>query len=147
MKDQAPASAEVEKWKAYFENKQPANRASTKVLEKFFKARGEDAPPDEVKAWERMAELIEEEKKPEPEAAADPTPPTPTVPTVEAPRKEEAPPERSIPLTSLKELPAAFMQEAIRAAEESLLRGEPVKNLPKVVEAVGKKFFQSLSTH
>jgi phage head maturation protease len=62
-------------YKAYYERKQPANRASTKVLEKFFKARGEEAPADEVAAWNRMAELVEEkpaEPTPEPKTGAEP---------------------------------------------------------------------------
>jgi len=52
------APADVEKWKTYFERKQPANRESTKVLKRFFKDRGEEQPSDEAEAWERMAEIL-----------------------------------------------------------------------------------------
>ena len=72
-------AAEHEKFRSYYEKKQPANRAATKAMEKFFKARGETQPGDEVAAWERMAELIETpaEKAPEPEPAKTEEKPTP----------------------------------------------------------------------
>lgn len=71
---EAAAVEFVQRCIVYYEKKQPANRASTKVLKKFYKdILKEEIPSDEVKAWERMGEALEashevEEAKPEPDA-------------------------------------------------------------------------------
>ena len=44
-------------------HKQPANRESTKVLERFFKLHDEKQPDDEVAAWKRLAEILGEPVK------------------------------------------------------------------------------------
>ena len=63
---------EQKKYREYFEKKQPTNKASTRVLKAFYKARGEKQPKDEVEAWKRMNDLIEEEEIPTPEEVAEP---------------------------------------------------------------------------
>lgn len=50
---------EFDTYKQYFERKQPANKASAKVLEKFYKLRNEKVPTDEVEAWERMGKQLQ----------------------------------------------------------------------------------------
>ena len=44
-----------DKYEGYYQRKQPANKASTKVLEKFFKARNETPPEKEADAWARYS--------------------------------------------------------------------------------------------
>lgn len=50
----------VQKCITYFERKQPANKAATRVLKKFFTLRGVEAPKDESEAWQKMGTLLEE---------------------------------------------------------------------------------------
>jgi cell division septation protein DedD len=56
-----PTAEEIEKWKGYFEKKQPVNKAASRAMEKFFKVRGVEQPADELAAFTRMTEIIEEE--------------------------------------------------------------------------------------
>ena len=139
MSQTAPTPAEIEKWRAYFDKKQPANKAATGVLKKFFDARGETQPDDEVAAWTRMAELIAEPVKPETPA---PITPTTTDHAPEAPVRQEAP-VRSISASDLQALPAALADHVLTAARESLERGEAQKFIPQVVAKAGQEFLTS----
>jgi HK97 family phage prohead protease len=94
-----PSPEDVEKWRKYYANKQPANRASTGVLERFFKSRGEKQPDNEVAAWKRMAELLgvpAAEEKPagaEPETAPEPLAAEPAPEAAPEVKPEEPQPE------------------------------------------------------
>jgi hypothetical protein len=134
--------AEFIKYRDYFEKKQPANKAATSVLKKFFEKADEKQPDDEVKAWGRMSELIDQratEEKTEEEPAAEAVTEPITAPA------SEAPAQRSIPLSVLKAAPQAFPEQALRAVEKHLRSGGPAKDIPKVLDLVGNSFLKSLT--
>lgn len=168
------SSEYVEKCIGYFERKQPANKASTRFLKKFFKTRGEDLPTDEVDAWERAEEIIESNtvtvetpsentitETPKVEPAAD-------VPEIEE-KPEETPPEAAPELPStpteseapargrtasvqlsmqvLQALPRSVGQTVARAAVEALRRGVPVKDLGDLLDAVDHEVQSQLIPH
>lgn len=72
MADEATYDAkDVEKWRSYFEKKQPVNREASRVLKAFFQTRGEKQPEDELEAWKRMQELMEEPEEIEQETVEE----------------------------------------------------------------------------
>lgn len=87
---------------SYFEQKKPANKASTRVLKQFFAARGEDPPADEVEAWKRMEEILEAEEAAEDEPVEKPAE---AAPEAETPKEEPKPAEA--PPAPAEEAPAA----------------------------------------
>jgi HK97 family phage prohead protease len=163
-----------DKYEGYFSRKQPANKASTKVLEKFFKARGEEQPKDEVEAWTRMGEILEE-PQPEPKVETpvveevvvaetpvveakpvEETPPAPEQkiveePTPPTPPAPEAPePERTasvqIPLSVLLELPGKIARAYAENAVEALRQGIPVKDALGMIDGMNHAVPPSIST-
>jgi HK97 family phage prohead protease len=151
---------EFGKYKRYYETKQPANKAATKVLKAFFKARNEEQPDDEVEAWQRMEEIIEEEatdenpdesaETPEEPETPEEQPEEPETPVVEetepapTPSAEEAPqPERKasvqIPLQDLRELPKRFVEALDAATTEALKRGVGTRALGALVKDLAEK--------
>lgn len=162
-----PSPEKIAKWKGYFEQKQPVNKAASRAMEKFFKTRGLEQPADELAAFTRMTEIIEEEAKEEqptpPEPTSEETPaqpietpeqtpeepevkpeePTPTPPQ-EAPETERIASVR-IPLSVLKALPGVFMETAVEAAVRASLEGTPVSQLGAVVDTLGDHILTTLS--
>lgn len=160
---------DLQKRWSYFEAKQPANKASVKVLERFFKQRGEKQPDDEVEAWQRMQEIMEAEteeptKVPvEPEETEEVNGTEETEIEVEVnvekeeepteqPTAQEAPePERKasvhVPLSVLRSLPGAFMESAWKAAVEASRQGVSVSDLAGVVEHMGNSVQSSFIPH
>lgn len=157
---------EWDKYVGYFLKKQPANRASTKVLEKFFKLRSETQPEDEVKAWERMAEILEE-PQPEPKLQAvveeqpvltgDATPSTyavvvdvkeeptpPPAPTPEAPEPERKA-SVQISLSALTELPSKWARAYVETAVEALRQGMPIKDAVGLIDGLNETVTTSFS--
>lgn len=152
------------KYRSYFEKKQPANAAATKVLKRFFTARGMDIPEDEVEAWKKMNDVLDEEAEAEPKPEVKPeeepkpeevkkeeeeiTPaPTPTEQPKEAPSEEQ---KASVLLTA-NDLFTVMAKAAKRVEDdcvEALRNGEPVSSLDKVatksVESL-KKSIRSLA--
>ncbi|HYH63073.1 MAG TPA: HK97 family phage prohead protease [Urbifossiella sp.] len=143
------APEDVEKWRCYFEQKQPCNREATRFLERFFKARGVTQPAEELAAWRTMNEMQEGEaaapasgpaaEEPAPPPAAGPAkekepPPPPAPPAPEAPVPER---KASVQLTAsvLQQLPKLIAETAGRAAVEALQRGVPRKDVGKTVAA------------
>jgi len=163
---------EHEKYKKYFETKQKANRESTKVLKAFFKARDEEQPEDEVEAWKRMQEIIEEEtseevvetkeevetpaEEEEPETeevTVEPEEPeeeveeeleTPPTETEEAPQPEQKA-SVQIPLADLVAFPERYTKAMTGLAVEALQRGVPTSELDGLLEAAGSQFQQALA--
>lgn len=147
---------DYDKYKGYFESKQPANRAATKVLEKFYKRiLKEEQPAEEAAAWDRMGEAIEameeeaakkpEEKpveKPEEqvvtetaettveEKPSEPTPPAPEAP--EPARKASV----QISLDTLAELPLKMTRAHVEAGVEALRQGIPVKDALALIDGL-----------
>lgn len=77
--------ADVQKHGAYFAKKQPANRAATKVLEKFYKrVLNEEPPADEEAAWNKMGEAVDAMQETTPEISTEPQPEPKTEEVVEA---------------------------------------------------------------
>jgi HK97 family phage prohead protease len=158
---------EHEKYKSYFERKQPANKASTGFLKKFYKARNQEPPQDEVKAWEQAEELIEEKPAPTPapqtppEAQIEPaqivpkeTPqepvkeqPQPTTPPVPAAPEPERTASVQIPLSVLMEMSGHLARTYTDAAVEALRRGVPIKEVDSIIDGLNGAVSQSISTH
>lgn len=113
----SPSDADVQMWKDYFERKQPANKASTKVLKRFFQLHGEEQPDNEARAWERMGELIGGETAVEAEPGSDEL--DETTETVITPSAEQPAPE--VPPT----------EEKPKEAEPAPANPEPVNEEPK----------------
>ena len=157
---------EFEKYQGYFDRKKPANKASTAVLKKFFDSRGEEQPDDEVEAWKRMEEVIDQETKEDQdeidtvleekpaeiveetktEVEAVTTEPI-VVEEKEAPTPEhvESPaaapqPERTasvqIPLKVLAEFPSNLTRSYLDAAVAALQRGVPVKDACALIDGM-----------
>ena len=141
---------QYEKFKGYFEQKQPVNKAAGKVLKKFYKMVGHFPPDDEVEAWKHMEEELdeveknleettkilkkqvgEEQETPEPEAASEEPTPEPQPPS-ETP-KEEAETQLHVPVDKLPALKQKLQEELKRAADEALRAGIPVEDIPRVV--------------
>lgn len=138
---------------SYFDNKQPANRAATKVLEKFYKRILEETPPeDEAKAWDRMGEAVEalEEKEPETKdegeipveesvtATVETTvtiePPTP--PPAEAPqdaRKASV----QIPMDQLPNLMRSISEACAESVVKASRQGIPRSEWAATIDAAG----------
>lgn len=115
--DLAAFEKEFTKVVGYFDKKQPANRASTKVLARFFKARNLEAPAEEVEAWEQMGEMLHAET------------------TVEA--KE---PSAEVTETTVAEIAAKVVETIV--AEEEKPAGNPEEAKPEeapVEQAVEEK--------
>ncbi len=165
VEEHAIDPAEHEKYRSYFERKQPANKAATKVLSKYFKRRDAEQPADEVEAWERMGELLDEqpevkiEETPvEPVAAEaaevkpeEPTPPEAAPTSVPTPPVPAAPePERAalvqIPLTLLAELPGKMARSYVETAVAALQRGTPQRDVAKLIDGANAAVTQSIST-
>lgn len=131
------AHKELVKLERYFENKQPANRAATKVLAEWFKRLGEDAPAEEAKAWERMGDTLPEtvkvEVKEEEQKPVEPAPTATSIPEPEAPV-----PERKasvlVPLDLLAQLPGLMTEARVMKAVEALQRGKSVKGAMKILD-------------
>jgi HK97 family phage prohead protease len=129
----------IEKCVSYFEVKQPANKASTRFLDKWWKLLGKEQPSDEKEAWEQMEATIEQAKEVQ-EKTPDGTPeaPTPTQPT-EPVAVEAPPPARKasvqVPLSFLKALPSMMTQAYVNQAVEALRQGTPIKD---AVESIGR---------
>jgi HK97 family phage prohead protease len=168
--------ADWELYEGYFTRKQPANKESTRVLKRFFEARGEEQPDEEVLAWKRMGELLDEkpevkteekvEEKPveapaeekvteqqtvEPEVKAEEPAPAadkPTEPTAPAPAAPE--PERAalvqIPLSVLTEMPAKLARTYVETAAAALRRGVPRKDVAKLIDGANDTVTKSLFT-
>jgi len=152
----------------YMERKQPANKASTAVLKKFFGARGEKQPDDEVAAWKLMEELMEKAEKIVVEEENEPVTPaieSPVEAKVEepAPEPEEKKEEITTPITEPAEAPQAgrkasappsladfrrlapeLSKALAEAAAAALRQGVPVKDIPGVLDAVAAKLKASL---
>jgi HK97 family phage prohead protease len=163
---ESPSQADVEKWRGYFEQKQPVNKAASRAMVAFFKIRGEKQPDDELAAFTRMTEIIEEEasekvtettettieekqeetteepaeKQEEAEKVEEPT----ETPTQEAPAEERKASVR-IPLSTLKALPGAFIETAVEAAVRASQQGIPVNQLGAVVDTLGDHILSTLS--
>lgn len=164
----------VEQCVGYFERKKPANKESTKVLSRFFAIRGEQQPDDEVQAWKRMAELLEEpvlseEEKAEVKKEVLEEPVTmeqSTTVEVKPEAKEEMPPEAApetppipapadpepartasvqIPLTVLAELPAKLARSYVDAAVAALRHGTPIKDAVGMIDGLNETVTASLS--
>ena len=155
---------DVEKWKRYFENKQPANRASTKVMEQFYKRiLKEDQPENEVKAWERMGEAIEAMEASEEPTEIEPVEPieevtaaieetpvaTPEEPTPPTPEPVEAPQEARkasvrIPHSVLLEFPEKLRKSYVDAAVEALQRGIPIKDACNLIDGMNNAVTSSI---
>lgn len=159
MFDDCPAKELIVKHRDYFDNKQPANKASTRFLKKFYKARNEDIPQDEVGAWERAEELLETvtepEAKPEEQVEAkteektaetakeetavvkeEPTPSTPTAPEAPEPARKAF----VLPLSAFASLHRSIKQTCVEAAVEASRKGIPTRELSGVIDAVGHQF-------
>lgn len=139
---------DVEKWRTYFEKKQPANREATKVLERFFKLKGEKQPDEEVGAWKRMADLIEE-PKPEPKQeevkVEEPKvetpletkeePPPPPAPAPEAPKPERKA-SVQVSLDVFLALPGRLTKAYVDSAVEALRQGLPIKDAVELIDGM-----------
>jgi HK97 family phage prohead protease len=162
----------VEKCVGYFERKQPANRESTKVLARFFAVRGETQPDDEVLAWKRMAELLEEpapltemekveikeeitapvETQPEvpaetpaPEAPTEAPQPTPPTPVPEAPEPARTA-SVQIPIEVLLALSGKLGRAYADAAAEALRQGVPLKDAGDIIDGLNRTVTSSITT-
>lgn len=131
--------AEHDKLKAYFEQKQPANREATKVLAKFFKRVLKEEPPaDEVEAWKRFAEEVEvmevkpvevvvDEEKVEEEKPAEVVESAPEEVKVDEVKEEVQPeaaveePEPAKPTVSEPEAPAPERKASVHIPISDLL--------------------------
>lgn len=155
---------EFEKRVTYFDEKQRANRASTKALEKFYKrVLKEEQPANELDAWNRMAEVIDvwnrmaeaidamEEPKVEQvtevseeviaEVVEEPTPP---IEPAEAPQAApEAPVQLSLDV--LAKLPGAIAQACTDAVVKASRQGVPPGEWDPIIEAAGHQFLKALS--
>ena len=153
---------EFEKFQGYFERKKPANKAATAVLKKFFEDRGEEQPDDEVEAWKRMGELMEEEATEDqdeidtvlekPEEVVEEKQPEPQPEVIQAPKEEEPTtehvespaadpqPERAapvqIPLKVLAEFPSNLTRSYVDAAVAALRQGIPVKDACTLIDGM-----------
>lgn len=148
--------AQVEIWRNYFETKKPVNRAAGQAMKRFFEVRGEKQPENELDAFTRMSEIIEEEaerenEEPEspptgkPEQTTEKNEEEPITPqTAEDPQTERKASVR-IPLSVLKALPGAFMDSALEAAEKASQRGIPASQWGGVVEKLGEPLHTSIS--
>lgn len=153
LKNKPAHSAEdIEKWRCYFENKQPTNKAATGVLKRFFETRGEKQPDDEISAWKRMAELIEppppapivEGPKETPAVAPEeviPPPPNPPAPEAPEPARKAS---VQIPLSALTELPSKLARAYVEAAVEALRQGIPVKDAVGLIDGLNLTVTTSL---
>jgi len=115
-----------DKCEEYYDTKQPTNRASTKVLKKFFEKRGVEQPENELEAWRLMFEMIEEKK---------------TTPSTQAPA--EAPQEKAVKPTVLRVSPsqlktakADILQQCKDAALAASRKGMPAKDIEAMVRAL-----------
>jgi HK97 family phage prohead protease len=114
---------EHEKYRSYFEQKQPVNKAAGKVLKKWYEDRGEKPPADEKEAWENMLSRMDSPIQP-------------------AQKAEEAPPpvqKTSVLLTptQLNEVVNAISDACVRAAVEASRRGVPLKELDSFMDSLG----------
>ncbi|MGE0536646.1 MAG: AAA family ATPase [Pirellulales bacterium] len=153
--------ADVEKWRSYFEQKQPINKKASAVLKKFYaKVLKSEPPADEGKAWDSIGEAVDaleesSETKPEdvkPEEAkpdekpqeAAPEEPSKPEPPAEAPqdaRKASVP----IPLSAVGQLPENLRRALIGASEEALRQGIiPVSSLDAFIDRLGDKLAASM---
>lgn len=146
-----------EKYKSYFEKKQPINKVASRVMEKFFKrVLEEEQPADEKEAWEKMEQKIEATeptKEPEeaPETLVETPEETPEPPPTE--EKSEEPPEPSnppateapqpapeapvrIPIAAFRSFPKELAETLTRSAIEALQRGTPKSEVGGVLDAV-----------
>jgi HK97 family phage prohead protease len=154
-----PTPSESEKYRRYFEQKQPVNKVASRAMEKFFKARGIEQPADEKEAFEQMEEIIEEEAKTpeEPETPETPveTPEEPETPVVEEPEPapnppvQEAPaPERKafvqIPIDALPRLGETIRKACVEASVEASRRGVPAKDLGEVAKSAAQQFERTI---
>lgn len=158
-------------YEGYFTRKKPANKAATAVLKKFFDLRGERQPDDEVAAWTRMAELIDQPSvdtvtpetvtvtvpvEPAPvEQKVEETPPAPeqkieeetTPQPVSAPAAPE--PERTasvhVPIDFLQSLPESMTRALVDVGVAALQRGLPLQDALALIDGSQKAVSTSLS--
>jgi HK97 family phage prohead protease len=143
----------------YMERKQPANRAATKALEKFYKRILDEEPPtDEVQAWDRMSEAIEAmEKQADVEIdetvdqpTAEETTPAPeaeTTPILEAPAAPEPARTASVQI-SLAELfayPERLTKAFTEAAVAALRQGISPQDVGSLVDGLNQAVSLSVS--
>lgn len=148
------AAEDVEKYRNYFEKKQPANKESGKVLKKFYeRVMGEKPPADEVEAWKRMSDVLENVEESEEEVETVETEITaeePTEETIETTEPVEAPQEEQkasapIPLDVLLSLPQKLTRFYIEAAVEASLRGIPVEKLGDIPPSLAKQLKEGIT--
>ncbi len=163
----------VEKCVAYFEKKQPVNKAASRVMEKYFKrVLKRDQPADEVEAWKEIEDSLNEPvtasesttiaiKPAEPVAATEENilkaaeeikeevqeeDTQPSTPVPEAPEPERKASAR-IPLSRVLALPRSLNEVYKEAAAEALRQGMPVKDLDGYLDKLGVKLKESLLSH
>jgi uncharacterized protein len=153
----ASTNEDFTKYKDYFIKKQPVNKAASRAMVKFYKVRGLEQPADELEAFTRMTEIIEEEAEEPSQTTTQTTETTVEVkveePEVEEPTQaptQEAPAEERkasvrIPLSTLKALPGAFIETAVEAAVRASRQGIPVNQLGGVVDTLGDHILSSIS--
>jgi hypothetical protein len=152
--------AEIIKYRDYFEKKQPANRESTKVLERFFKKiLKTDQPADELEAWTRMGEAVDAmEEKPAEEVIEEivenieeviEAPVVEETPTAPIPEPEALTPERKasvqIPVSELLRFPEKLTKAYMDAAAEALRQGIPRKDVANMIDGMNMSVSNSLT--
>lgn len=137
--------ADVQKWRAYFENKQPANRAATKAMEKFYKRiLDEEQPADEVKAWERMSEAIDAMEEPEEKLVEEEKPEPQTPDPVEAPQ-EARKASVQISVADIACIVERMSQAYVGSGVEALRRGIPPKDVDSLIDGVNNSVISSIT--
>lgn len=128
------SAKEYKKLTDYMEQKQPANKAASKVLKKFYDQKGEKAPANEIEAWEKMLEGMDVS---EVKSFDD------VVKLLEksielASKPVETPPEAKetplqIPITSFKKLQELMQKDLEDVKAEALRKGVPTEDIPALL--------------
>ncbi len=136
---------EIDKHRGYFEKKQPANREATRFLEKFYASRKETQPAEEVDAWKRMNEMLDEtateQAKPEEVKPEEQTPPATAV---EAPQPEQKA-SVQVPIHLFAELTDVLTRKLANAGVEALRRGTTSNHAEKIIDGLKKTVISTIS--
>lgn len=148
----------------YMESKQRVNKAASRAMEKFFKARKIEQPSDELDAFNRMQEIIDEEAKPVDaievkvdateaieqiekkieELKEEPTPPPTPAPEAPEPERKAS---VQVPIDALVELPAKLARSYVGVAVEALRRGIPPEKAVGMIDGLNESVTASLTNH
>lgn len=157
----------VKKCVDYFEQKQPVNKISGKVMKLFYSQREIDIPEEEVTAWRKMRELMEDEEAEDSsgcttcgggineckDCVVEKEKETGKEPEEKASKavSEETPPEEqknSVHLTpiQLQEVRKRIVADLEETAREAHRQGVPAEDIPKVVDTRKRELLKDPSS-